>query len=141
MSFLSIRSLLAALTAALLVSSAQADDWSVHLAADLERGKSPDRLGIQGARAKVGVGALVPQISVRNDFWGSFNIGYGYGIEPDWEAELGPVVARGDLTSEVFKLKYQRKFTLSDRFDVAALRNIETMNWREPQGYLQLGGA
>ena len=119
MSFLSIRSWVAALTAALLVSSAQADDWSVHLSADLERGKSPDRLGIQGARAKVGVGALVPQISVRNDFWGSFNIGYGYGIEPDWEAELGPVVARGDLTSEVFKLKYQRKFTLSDRFDVA----------------------
>ena len=116
--FLRIRA--AVLTAALFVSSAQADDWSVHLSADLERGKSPDRLGIQGARAKVGVGALVPQISVRNDFWGSFNIGYGYGIEPDWAAELGPVKARGDLNSEVFKVKYQRNFSLSDKFDLAA---------------------
>lgn len=120
MSFLSIRFWFAALTAAVLVSSAQADDWSVHLSADLERGKSPDRLGIQGARAKVGVGALVPQISVRNDFWGSFNVGYGYGIEPDWAAELGPVKARGDLNSEVFKVKYQRNFSLSDKFDLAA---------------------
>lgn len=99
---------------------AQADEWSVHLAADLERGKSPDRLGIQGARAKVGVGAFVPQISLRNEYFGSLSVGYGYGIEPDWAAELGPVKARGDLNSEVFKVKYQRNFSLSDKFDLAA---------------------
>ena len=98
---------------------AQADEWSVHLAADLERGKSPDRLGIQGARAKVGVGAFVPQVSLRNEHFGSLSVGYGYGIEPDWAAELGPVKARGDLNSEVFKVKYQRNFALADKFDLA----------------------
>ena len=96
----------------------QAEEWELRIAALLEAGKSGDRLGINGARAKVGVGALIPQLAVENDWFGDLSIGYGYGVEPNWGAELGPVKAKGDLDSEVFRAAYRRAFSISDRWDL-----------------------